>query len=369
MYINLVVFAILIMYTNGCDSLIGSGHKIHVAWEVEAESGINGMNGVPSTDGERFFALDRKLVAYNVETGAVEWQSSPLRSFRPLYTSVYGGRVFLAESEAVALDAESGRELWRVALRESASLAEPGADDGAFYTVDRGRRAYALDTRTGAVRWTVDVGSDWWGGDGRGTAAADGIVYVAVERSYPPNGFLSQGVVVALDAQTGRELWRYTNGDGTTSRNVIGAPVVADDLLLLADLRGHFFIGLDRTTGRERWRVETTPGFAGPAQPPTVRDGIGYATAPDALVYAIDLATGRVLWKAAPRETSSGIYHAVCGGVVLSNHFSVVATERATGRVLSRDVYSSGTATSAFAVAGTRAFFVGREKAVALDCP
>lgn len=361
----------------GCDPVRDSG-GVSVAWKVTLPGRFADASSEPSTDGERVFLIgsgnaseDRTsgVLALALDDGRQLWRTNPFVGTLPSYSTTHGGRVFVGTEVAAALDIETGRELWRMPVPSSLDHAQPGADDGAFYTVSRALSAYAFDAETGTVRWTVDLGPEWWDGIGKGAVSADGVVYVSAERKYPPNGYLSQGVVVALDAVTGRERWRYVNGDGTDSRNVIGAPVAAGDLLLLADLRGSSFLALDRATGRERWRVETTPGFIGPFQPPAVADGVAYATAPDERIYAIDLATGRVLWTAHPPETSGGLYHAVCGSVVLSNHFSVVATERATGRVLTHKAYPQGTATSGFAVAGRRAVFVTDDGAAALDCP
>lgn len=357
----------------GCDALSDSGGGLDIAWEVDAPMDVAGTISAPTTDGDRFYAVGRSIVAFDVGTGAVAWSQSPFVSFRPAGLAVHGGRVFAAEAVAAAVDAETGRLLWKVPLSESASLAYPGADDRAFYTVTTDNTAYALDAETGAVRWAVPLGTDWWDGTGsgvgRGVAAADGVVYVAGDRAYPPNGFHSDGVVVALDAATGRERWRYVNGDGAGPRATIGAPVVAGDLLLLADNKGGAFIALDRATGRERWRVTTGLEYGGPAQAPVVADGVAYGTAQDTFVYAIDLASGRVLWKAYPEDTSGGRNQAVCGSVVLTNHSTVVATDRASGRIVTRDGYRGDRAASRFAVAGRRAFFVGDRKAVALDCP
>lgn len=372
-YLYMAMLAALLA---GCDATSSSNSPLRVAWSTPAGAEVDQAEGQPVTDGERFYITRRRgVAAFRVDDGRLVWTSDPLQTFAPLYTALSGGRILVTDDEAVALDAETGRETWRVSLGASGEITEHGADASTFYIGARDRVVRALDAATGAERWRADIGSAWWGGIVTGVSVADGVAYAAVERTYPPNGFRSQGVVVALDAQTGRELWRYENGDGSTTVSVNRAPTIATDLILVADLRGRAFIALDRQTGQERWRVRTREGYIGPFQSPVVADGgadgLAYASAPDIHVRAIELATGRVRWSREPAPDASGsLYHAVCGSIVLNNAVGVVyASDRQTGRTVSRDLFRQDLATSGFAVAERRAFFVGRRTVNAVDCP
>jgi quinohemoprotein ethanol dehydrogenase len=142
-------------------------------------------------------------------------EATPLVVDGVLYTS-------LAWSEVVALEAASGRELWRY---------DPKAD-GAF---DR--------------KACCDVVN-------RGVAVARGRVYVGT----------LDGFLVSLDAATGRELWRVdTLIDRTRSYTVTGAPQVAGDVVVIGNGGGEFgvrgyFTAYDVTSGVLRWRFFTVPG-------------------------------------------------------------------------------------------------------------
>lgn len=367
--VRLVLVVAVALAGTGCSVLDEDESAVTVAWDVPLDARFAEPVTAPSTDGDRVFVVGDGVLALAAADGRQLWRAPRVPGSRPSGTVVHGGRLFVGADVAVAFDAETGGELWRTALPTYIDYAEPGADDGAFYAIGADDRAYAFDAETGVVRWTVGVGSAEYDGIPRGVTSDGGVVYVAIEYRNPEASARGLGVVAALDAGTGRELWRYENGDGTTSRDVAGVPVVTGDLVLVADNGGHAFVGIDRATGRERWRVGTTLGFIGPEQPLAAAGGVGYGTAPDERVYAVDLATGRVLWVAHPPETGSGLYHAVCGGVVLSNHFQVVATAQTDGRVLDRDVYRDGSAKLLqFAVAGDRAFFLREGGAVALDC-
>jgi len=82
--------------------------------------------------------------------------------------------------------------------------------------------------------------------------------------------------VLALDARTGRELWRRSLGEFSTGQSMTMAPIVVRDKLLVGNdgddfgVRG-FIAALDVATGAERWRAWSTgpdadvrigPGFA-----------------------------------------------------------------------------------------------------------
>lgn len=341
-----------------------------VAWDVPFDARFNTPVTSPSTDGERVFVVGDGVLALAASDGRELWRAPRVPGSRPSGTVVRGNRLFVGSNVAVAFDVATGRELWRTTIPSPVDYAEPGADDDAFYAIGDDDRVYAFDAATGAVRWTAYVGSTDHAGLPRGVVSADGVVYAAIVHRNRIESARSSGVLFALDAVSGREIWRYENGDGTTERGVLGAPVVTGDVVIIADPDDGAYIAVARATGRERWRVATTPGFGGPRQSLDVAGGVGYGAAPDERVYAVDLATGRTRWVTHPDDTGSAFSHAVCGSVVLSNHFQVVATAQADGRVLDLDVYRPGSAELLrFAVAGRRAFFLREQGAVALDCP
>ncbi|MDQ3607146.1 MAG: PQQ-like beta-propeller repeat protein [Gemmatimonadota bacterium] len=193
-------------------------------------------------------------------------------------------------------------------------------------------------------------------------------MYAAVDRYYSQNGYYSAGVIVALDRTTGRELWRYQNGNGNDSRGVIGAPTVAGRLLLSSDHKGNAFFAVDRFTGQEVWRVPTELGFAGPDSPPVVVGTVAYASGNDTYVYAIDLQTGRVLWKTRPAMGGSH-YHAVCGNAVFNNFLGLGIVDRHNGRLLGLMFHEDERVTSGFAVHDERIFFATHKAMYALKCP
>ena len=114
---------------------------------------------------------------------------------------------------------------------------------------------------------------------------ADGTVYVGGATE-------TGGGVVAVDADSGQTVWRRPL-DGF----VAGGPtVVADTLYAAVGGETGELVALDTETGTPRWRLST--GSIRSA--PTVVDGVVYAGSYDHTLYAVDAATGDVVWTVTP---------------------------------------------------------------------
>jgi lanthanide-dependent methanol dehydrogenase len=101
-----------------------------------------------------------------------------------------------------------------------------------------------------------------------------GLAYHPSGRLYVP---LLNGELAALDASTGREVWRVKNSDGRTGATLPAAPLVARDLVIVGvsgaeyGVRGHL-TAYDAMTGRLVWRgwstgPDTDVLLDGPANP------------------------------------------------------------------------------------------------------
>jgi outer membrane protein assembly factor BamB len=231
-------------------------------------SGLVASN--PLVEGDTVYAVDLQstVVALNRPTGTVRWS----RRYRapnsgPNGLALGGGRLFGAtDSDAFALDAASGRELWR---RHLTSAAEPFVEvapvvaDGRLYisTVGRipgGRGAvYALDPATGAVKWKfVTVPRPWKfpleaGGGGLWypvNVDANGRVYGGNSNPLPwggvpgrPNGGSYPGPalytdsLLVFDGRTGRLVWY----DQVTPHDVRDYDFQASPILATLDIDGN----------------------------------------------------------------------------------------------------------------------------------
>jgi len=135
--------------------------------------------------------------------------------------------------------------------------------DTLYVTSSHGpKHVFAVDARTGAVRWRyspeVPPGIDQFACcdvNNRGVAYANGKVFF---------GRLD-GHLVALDAKTGKELWKSQIIDFTQGSVITSPPTIVKNLVITGFGGGEygargFIAALDQNTGKEVWRFWTIPG-------------------------------------------------------------------------------------------------------------
>ncbi len=90
--------------------------------------------------------------------------------------------------------------------------------------------------------------------------ASGGLAWHKGGRIYVP---ILRGELAALDARTGREIWRVRNADGRTGATLTSAPLVAGDLVIVGvsgasnGVRG-YLTAYDAANGRLVWRAWST---------------------------------------------------------------------------------------------------------------
>jgi len=136
----------------------------------------------------------------------------------------------------------------------------PIVKDGVMYIASGNDDVYALDARTGALIWQHLSGIDQaintvcCGWDNRGVAVGEGKVFV---------GQLD-GTFVALDAKTGKELWKTEIGKWQEGYTISAAPLYYNGAVYTGisggdrEARGKL-TALDAKTGKELWRFWTVP--------------------------------------------------------------------------------------------------------------
>jgi PQQ-dependent dehydrogenase (methanol/ethanol family) len=124
------------------------------------------------------------------------------------------------------------------------------------------KNVFAADARTGEVRWRyspeVPAGIDQYACcdvNNRGVAHANGKIFV---------GRLD-GHLVALDARTGKELWKSQVIDHTSGSVITSPPMVVKNLVITGFGGGEYGVrgyitAFDQATGREVWKLYTVPG-------------------------------------------------------------------------------------------------------------
>lgn len=135
--------------------------------------------------------------------------------------------------------------------------------DTLYVTSSHGpKNVFAVNAKTGEVRWRyspeVPAGIDQYACcdvNSRGVAHANGKIFF---------GRLD-GHVVALDAKTGKELWKTPVIDYTSGSVITSPPTIVKNLVITGFGGGEYGVrgylsALDQDSGREVWRLWTVPG-------------------------------------------------------------------------------------------------------------
>ncbi len=157
---------------------------------------------------------------------------------------------------------------------ERGQEATPIMVDGVLYLAGPWGSVAAVDARTGQERWRYDPDVD---GSYARRACCDAVNRgLQVWRGKIYIGTLD-GYLVALDAETGRELWKrdtFVDRD-TRSYTITGPPQVAKNVVVIGNSGGEFGVrgyitAYDVETGEQRWRFFVVPGdpAKGPAEHP-----------------------------------------------------------------------------------------------------
>ena len=216
----------------------------------------------------------------------------------PLDVNVSGGTVSLASGNGtvLALDAASGRELWRAAVGGPLS-AGVGSDGKVAAVVTRENEVVALEA--GRVLWRQRLGAQTY----TAPLVAGGRVFVlAADRS-----------VSAFDGQTGRKLWSQQR---TGEALVLGqsSVLLAVGDTLVAGVSGRL-VGMNPANGSTRWEAPIAAP-RGTNEVERLVDLVGRvsrvgdvvcARAFQSAVGCVDASQGRLLW-AKPALASEGLH-------------------------------------------------------------
>jgi outer membrane protein assembly factor BamB len=163
-------------------------------------------------------------------------------------------------------------------------LSSPAVWNGVVYVGSGDHNVYALDARSGALRWRFSTGNVVHASP----AVEDGIVYIG---SWDRNFY-------ALDARTGALRWKFTTGDDRDIYNqvgIAGSAAVANGMVYFGCRDSHFY-ALDARTGALRWKRDEHGSWV-VASPAIVGKSVYYTTSDERKFYALDAATGSVRFK------------------------------------------------------------------------
>jgi outer membrane protein assembly factor BamB len=213
--------------------------------------GSGDVVAIPAWD---LYGLDKR-------TGQVRWKLAPPDDF-PGAGVMLGedGDLYATGFHLYRVDAATGQVRWRADLGEQPFA--PVEKDGVVYVGTRGEipgsrgilgagHAVALNAQTGAVLWKTPIPAPEEPANGGviGAGALTPELYVVSS----PNGR-----IYALDRRTGQVRWE-TKGSAYYGAGV----VVIGDVAVTAGDAG-FIEGFDLATGKQRWNVKTDGSISNP---------------------------------------------------------------------------------------------------------
>ncbi len=209
------------------------------------------------------------LVAIDLDRGTPRWRLDLVVDYTP---AVGTGRVFVAaEGVIVALDAGSGKTLWRAPLPDA--LAAPLYwDTGWLIASTKGGDLAAFRADDGELVWRKVMGAPL----GPTPVAALDALYLG----------LTDGRVLAVDLATGNQRWAYK-----LEGRITGMAAVDDQLIAGTTTNQLIAISLQRGNYLRRWRVGADPVGAAAADSRHI-----YFVALDNVLRAVDRRSGNLRW-------------------------------------------------------------------------
>ncbi|CCQ11493.1 Outer membrane protein YfgL, lipoprotein component of the protein assembly complex (forms a complex with YaeT, YfiO, and NlpB) [Pseudoalteromonas luteoviolacea B = ATCC 29581] len=243
----------------------------------------------------------------------VVWQDSVGNGvehyFSRLTPAVYKDTVYAASRDGIikAFAVADGKQLWRADVRKEISFW-PWADDvgaklsggilqayGKLYIGSEHGELIALDRDTGKEIWRKSVP-----GEALSTpAAGDGLIFVN----------LGSGKLVALHPDTGEERWRYEQEMPALTLRGLSSPTSAAGGVLVGEETGRLSV-LIADSGFSAWTADVAVAKGSSEferlvdvdTKPLVSGAYVYSIAYNGNLAALDLRSGNVVWK---REYSS----------------------------------------------------------------
>ena len=195
---------------------------------------------------------------------------------------VADGRVYIGDDMGYfrCLDARNGKELWRYKTGKRI-VGTAAISDGrvVFGSVDK--KIYCLNTSNGKLLWATQAAEAVLGA----AAIADGTVYIGA----------SDHTFRALDLQTGKVIWTFTG----INAYIETKPLIYGDKVIFGAWDNNLYT-LRRTNGMLLWKWDggmSRMHYSPAAVWPVATGGKVFITAPDRAMTALDVQTGKEVWR------------------------------------------------------------------------
>ena len=323
-------------HLNGASSHF-AGHvavefPLEPVWSAEIGAGngrSSNITGGPVVADGRVFAVDGQSRISAFDTDGTPLWARELVPEGEDTRGIYGGGVSAGDGvvvvgtgfgEVVALDAETGADIWRQEM-DAPVRAAPVVTDDRVYVVARNDQAFSIDLENGRIRWRMtSVEPDAGISGGASPAARGGLVVM-------PFG---SGEVAGALARNGRRAWTtYIAGGrrGTVLgriNDITGDPVIAGDTIFVANQSGQF-AALDRSTGERLW--STRDGSLSPALPV---DNSVFIVSDTGVLKRLRASDGAEIWTApltASDDAGDDTSHTHSGPLLLGGRIVVASSD------------------------------------------
>ncbi len=201
-----------------------------------------------------------------------------------------------SQEQLTAFDPKTRQQRWQ--LDDGQQLFEPVVDEATAYVAGT-NSLVALDRNNGKIRWRMKTGSPLF-------APVVDARYLYVTAS--------DGVIFQLDKQTGEVLWKQRVSSGW-----VYPPALVGNLLITGGQEG-VVKAIDRTDGDLQWQRSLNQELV--YRPVTLGNGLVLVATFDGQLQALEVVTGRVLWK--QRYPTPSINPILIGGYLITDSWGGV---------------------------------------------
>lgn len=177
------------------------------------------------------------------------------------------------------------KRLWQVDAHDTLEFP-PTIGYGRVYLAQQKGLFFALDAKTGKVDWRKSLGRC----AASSPTIGKGVIYQAYMATVPCDEGKpgSDGFLVAWDADTGKERWRFK------TLPIESSPLLRNDTLYVGswDNKVH---AIDARTGRQKWAFEADEQVNTSA---AYWKGTIYIASDGGTLYALDAGSGKLRWSA-----------------------------------------------------------------------
>jgi len=203
-------------------------------------------SGFVNREVEGFSPVTEKMLS---DPSAADWLS---------WRRTLDGQGFSPLGQVTRDNVDELRLAWVLTMHDGSNQATPLVHDGVMYLTHPQNIIQALDAATGDLIWEYTnkyaTGSQTLGGPTRTIAIFENKIFMATY----------DAAIVAVDARTGKQLWKTFKADWSKGFTHTSGPIIAAGVVISGingceryKSEGCFITGHDPDTGEELWRTST----------------------------------------------------------------------------------------------------------------